>query len=168
VRRVHVVGRRNQGKTTLVVELARALAGRGIRVGTIKHTSHDHELDTPGKDSCRHREASGGPAAIIAPRLVAAYLPRRDEADPYLSLAPLYEGCELILVEGNLDGPGPKVEVWRAAPGGPPPLATEREDIAWVVSDDPLPPGGGRAVPRLPRSDGELLATRILELARGG
>ncbi len=56
-RRIHIVGRKNSGKTTLIVELVSHLTNLDYRVGTIKHTHHHHELDTPGKDSFRHCEA---------------------------------------------------------------------------------------------------------------
>ena len=57
MRRIHIIGRKNSGKTTLVVELVQQLSAMGKRVATIKHTHHRHELDVPGKDSYRHREA---------------------------------------------------------------------------------------------------------------
>ncbi|MEO2032331.1 MAG: molybdopterin-guanine dinucleotide biosynthesis protein B, partial [Planctomycetaceae bacterium] len=53
-KRIHIVGRKNSGKTGLIVELVSFLTDLGYCVGTIKHTHHDHELDTPGKDSYRH------------------------------------------------------------------------------------------------------------------
>ena len=53
----------DRGKTTLLIELVEELTRRGVRVGTIKHSSHSHELDTPGKDSFRHRQAGATPAA---------------------------------------------------------------------------------------------------------
>ena len=60
--RIHIVGRKNHGKTTLIVEVLAEFHRRGIRVGAIKHSAHRRELDPPGKDSYRHREAeqSGG------------------------------------------------------------------------------------------------------------
>lgn len=48
---IHIVGRQNHGKTTLIVELLEEFARQAIVVGTIKHSSHAHELDRPGKDS---------------------------------------------------------------------------------------------------------------------
>ena len=55
--RLHIIGGKNHGKTTLIVELVQELTKRNLRVGTIKHTHHRHELDVPGKDSYRHRLA---------------------------------------------------------------------------------------------------------------
>ncbi len=78
---IHLVGRQNHGKTTLLVELIEELTRRGIRVGTIKHTSHVHELDTPGKDSFRHRQAGADPVAVVSKDLIGVYLPRESGAD---------------------------------------------------------------------------------------
>ncbi|MDC0936360.1 molybdopterin-guanine dinucleotide biosynthesis protein MobB, partial [Pirellulales bacterium] len=66
VPRVHIVGRKNHGKTTLIVELIGELRGRGLRVAAIKHTSHAHDLDTPGKDSHRHGEAGAAVVGILS------------------------------------------------------------------------------------------------------
>jgi len=74
--RVHFIGRQNHGKTTLIVDLVAALATRGLRVGTIKHTGHAHAVDVPGKDSDRHRQAGASPAAFVTPRDVAVFSAR--------------------------------------------------------------------------------------------
>ena len=52
-----IVGARNSGKTTVVEKLIHYLTENGVRVASVKHTSHAHRFDTPGKDSHRHREA---------------------------------------------------------------------------------------------------------------
>jgi molybdopterin-guanine dinucleotide biosynthesis protein MobB len=54
---VQIIGHPGCGKTTLMVELIKALVQRDIRVGSIKHSAHAHELDKPGKDSFCHRKA---------------------------------------------------------------------------------------------------------------
>ncbi len=134
---VHLVGRQGHGKTTLIEQLVAELTGRGVAVGTIKHSGHRHELDTPGKDSFRHRQAGAEPVAIVTTELIVVYRRRRAE-DDLLSqwLAEQYRDCALVLVEGHLEGPGPKVEIWRAAVGTEP-IARERPGlIAAVVSDD--------------------------------
>ncbi len=50
-----VVGTKNTGKTTLVTMLVQELVKRGHKVGTIKHTHHDFDLE--GKDTWKHRKA---------------------------------------------------------------------------------------------------------------
>ncbi len=50
-----VAGTKNTGKTTLVTLIVSELVRRGYRVGTVKHTHHN--LDLEGKDTWKHREA---------------------------------------------------------------------------------------------------------------
>ena len=158
---IHIVGRRNHGKTTLLVELVEELTRRGVRAGTIKHSSHSHELDTPGKDSFRHRQAGASPVAIVSKDLIGVYLPRAADTDFYDCLAGMFAGCDLVLVEGHLEGPGVKIEVWRQAVGGSP-LAAERDDVVAVVSDDPI----SLDVPVWSRKDLAGLADQVLALSK--
>ena len=160
--RIHIVGRKNHGKTTLVVELVRELCRRGVRVGTIKHSRHAHELDTPGKDSHRHRAAGGQPAAVITGDSVGVFL-SRDGRDEYERLEPLFADCQIVLVEGDIEAAGVKVEVWRAEKS-PACLAAERADILAVVSDD----RPDVSVPVWARNDVPYLADKVLSLAIGG
>lgn len=157
---IHIVGRRNHGKTTLLELLCRELRGRGVRVGTVKHSSHQHELDRPGKDSYRHRQAGADPVAVLTPGLAAVYLPGSDSL-AWERIAPLFADCDLVLVEGAVDRPGVKLEVWRAGQGQTP-LALERSDIVAVITDDD--PGTVRT-PCWPRAAVEPLCDRVLELA---
>ena len=161
MRRIHIVGRRNHGKTTLVVDLLAEFCRRGTRVGSIKHSAHRHELDPPGKDSYCHREAGANPAGIISRNLMAVFVPRSSDEDCYARLAPMFAGCELVLVEGDIETTGTKIEVWRAAMGTVC-LASEHDDIRAVVSDD----RPEVAVPVWPRADVGALAERLLALAR--
>ncbi len=163
---IHIVGRRNHGKTTLLVELLEELTRRGIRAGSIKHSSHSHELDAPGKDSFRHRQAGAVPAAIVSKDLIGVYLPRDADDDDnsddfYDRLAGMFAQCDLVLMEGHLEGPGPKIEVWRQAVGGLP-LAAERRDVVAVVSDDPI----SLDVPVWPRSDVAAVADQVGALSK--
>jgi molybdopterin-guanine dinucleotide biosynthesis protein B len=155
---LHVLGKQNHGKTTLIVELIHELTRRGLKVGTIKHSKHTHELDTPGKDSHRHRTAGATPAAIVTPAAAAVHWVA-SERETCARLLSLFEDCDLIIIEGHLDLPGPRVEVWRAAVGTPP-LALDHREIAAVISDDPVP----CSVPVWPRRDLGPLTDRLLQL----
>ncbi len=161
MKRIHIVGRRNHGKTTLTVELVRALTAKGYKVGTLKHSSHHHILDTPGKDSYRHREAGGNPACIVTPDITGVFFRTPTKTDIYEKLAPLYEDCDLVVVEGNIDSVGPKLEVWRQERGTPS-LALERDDIVGLISDD-TPPEGVTA-PRIPRQDLDAIAEKVIDV----
>lgn len=132
---IHVVGKKNQGKTALVVALVEALCARGVRTGTLKHCHKDHELDTPGKDSHKHRIAGACTVAAVTPGLTAVFQQRTGPYDIYDTLRADFGGCDIVIVEGDAKGPGPKMEVWRAELGVPP-LAAERTDIGAVVTDD--------------------------------
>ena len=57
MKRLHVIGGKNHGKTTFFAELIWECHAQGLCVGTTKHTYHQHELDAPGNNSDRHREA---------------------------------------------------------------------------------------------------------------
>ncbi len=160
MKRLHIIGRKNSGKTTLIVELVQLLTSQGLRVGTVKHTHHQHELDTPGKDSHRHRAAGAEVSGILSPDLNAVFFrPTQPHDDPlrYDAIAPFYQHCDLVLVEGHWQTLAPKVEVWREA-AGKSAMAQEDRSILAVITDDPLPV----AVPVLPRSDLELLVPQLL------
>ena len=166
MKRIHILGRKNHGKTTLLVELVEHLTARGFRVGTIKHTHHAHELDTPGKDSHRHRAAGASVSAILSRSLNAVFWPpdllkqqggEDAAADRYAEFEPHFATCDLVLVEGDTTCQGTKIEVWRRAVGGAP-LANDDPDILAVVTDDALEVDR----PLWPRSDIRTIAQRVL------
>jgi molybdopterin-guanine dinucleotide biosynthesis protein B len=45
------------GKTTLIEQLIPRFVVHGLTVSLIKHAHHAFDVDHPGKDSFRHREA---------------------------------------------------------------------------------------------------------------
>lgn len=141
MKRIHVIGRKNHGKTHLVGELVTEFTRTGLRVGTIKHTHHRHELDTPGKDSHRHRMAGAAAVGILSPSMNAVFLPAEHWSagqDRYEAMAPLFADCDIVVVEGDSQTQAPKIEVWRAILGTAP-LIGEDASILAVVTDDPLP-----------------------------
>jgi molybdopterin-guanine dinucleotide biosynthesis protein B len=148
-----VVGRSESGKTTLLEKLIRELAGRGRRVGTIKHHYHGPvTVDVPGKDSWRHRQAGAQAVALVSPDTVFVV---RD-APGELSLESLtylaFCGVDLVLTEGFKSGPMPKIEVNRQAQRAPL-LCGPADRLAAVVSDwdtgAPVPHFGLEDVVRL-------------------
>jgi len=162
LRRIHIIGRKNSGKTTLLVELVEHLTNAGYRIGTIKHTHHRHELDTPGKDSHRHREAGATRVGILSRELLAVFSPisaEAEEADRYAMLAPSFATCDLVLVEGDSRTTATKVEVWRAATTSAP-LVNEDQSISAVITDDPI----DTTRPIWPRSSVSSIAEHILKL----
>ena len=126
-----IVGHQGSGKTTLIERLIQVARERGLAVSTIKHTHHhDIELDTPGKDSYRHRVA-GAAEVIVASdtgwaRIAASAAP----ADLKFLLGQL-RPVDLVLVEGfkQLEWLR-RVEVFRGAGA---PLAQADPGIAAVA-----------------------------------
>lgn len=164
--RVHIVGRKNSGKTTLIEDLVRHFTAQGRRVGTIKHTHHHHELDVPGKDSHRHRQAGAAVVGILSPQMTAVFRPHAegpDSLDRYAALQAAMADCDLVLVEGHLALPGAKLEVWRQGVDQPP-LALEHDGIVAVISDDPC----RVRVPVLLRRHLEGIAREVVRLAAAG
>lgn len=137
---IHIVGRRNAGKTTLVCELISALSARGFRVGSVKHTHHHHELDTPGKDSHRHRTAGAAAVGILSPQMTAMFIPGDRQAagdDQYAAFAPMFMTCDIVIVEGDLQSRATRLEVWRREISERP-YAAQDSAITAVISDDPV------------------------------
>jgi molybdopterin-guanine dinucleotide biosynthesis protein B len=162
MQRIHVVGRKNSGKTTLIVDLVQHLRLLGYQVGTVKHTHHRHELDTPGKDSYRHRVAGSAVTAIISPATTALFWstqPGQATEHRYRELASLFAACDLVLVEGDTGTDSPKVEVWRAALAEAP-LSASGTAMRAIVTDDPVQVG----IPVWSRADIAGLAKHVLEL----
>lgn len=151
MKRLHIIGGKNHGKTTLVVDLVREFTRRGLRVGTVKHTHHHHELDVPGKDSYEHRAAGAAAVGILSPSMTAIFLPANvesQERDRYGVFARMFAHCSLLLVEGDSQTSAPKIEVWRAERGTPP-LACDDKSILAVVTDDRI----STSAEVLPRAD---------------
>mgnify|MGYP000321380569 CR=1 FL=1 len=154
-----LVGWSGSGKTTLMADLLPALIGRGLRVSTIKHTHHDIQIDKPGKDSYRHREAGATEVMVTSPFRWALVQELRDEPEPDMeTLVGRMAPVDLILVEGFKKHRFPKLEVYRPATGHPL-LAAEDPTVVAVASDTPLP---DCRLPVLPLSDAAAIAGFII------
>ena len=118
---VGFAGFSGSGKTTLVERLIPALKLMGLRVSVAKHAHHDFDIDHPGKDSHRHRQAGAFEVIVASDQRLA--LLREFEKPATMSvhhlLAELYDGVDWVLVEGLKSSNLPKIEVWRSAVGKP-------------------------------------------------
>lgn len=161
---VGFAGFSGSGKTTLVEQLIPAFKLRGLRVSVVKHAHHRFDIDHPGKDTWRHREAGAFEVVVAsAKRLV---LMREFERDRELSvhhlLAELYAGVDWVLVEGFKDSDLQKIEVWRVASAKP---ARYPDDpfIVAIATDSPgqLPEATQRPV--LDLNDADALATWLID-----
>ena len=135
---VGVSGFSGAGKTTLVEGLVRALRMKGLRVSVIKHARHGFDIDHPGKDSHRHREAGAFEVLVASNRRMA--LQREFEVEVDLSvhqmLAELYDGVDWVLVEGFKHSDVLKLEVWRPE-AGKAPVYPDDDFVVGIVTNAP-------------------------------
>lgn len=126
------------GKTTLIEQVIPCLKAAGKTVSVIKHAHHHVDLDKPGKDSWRHREAGASEVLITTDQRWALLHELRGAPEPTIEahLARM-SPCDLVLVEGFKAAHIPKIEVHRPAVGKPL-LHPDDPCIMAVASDQPL------------------------------
>jgi len=153
-----IAGYSGSGKTTLLEKLIPCFVARGLRVSVIKHTHHGFDIDRPGKDSYRHREAGAGEVLLSCGDRWALMHERRGGDDIGLDeLLRRLSPCDLVLIEGFKQEPVPKLEVHRRE-NGKPPLFPGRPDIVAVATDTLL----DTPLPCLPLDDVERIADFVM------
>ena len=129
-------GYSGSGKTTLVERLIPVLKLHGLRVSVVKHAHHKFDIDHPGKDTWRHREAGAFEVVVASDKRLA--LIREFEQPAQLSvhqlLAELYDGVDWVLVEGFKHSDLLKIEVWRAPQAGEPARGARYVEDAFVTA----------------------------------
>ena len=133
-----VAGWKNSGKTTLMVGLIGELARRGYAVSVIKHAHASFEIDHPGRNSFKMREAGACQVALSSPRRFAVM--RELGGAPEMSFAEIvaYAGpCDLVLVEGFKREAFPKIEIRREGAASREPLHGAFPQIVAIASDRP-------------------------------
>ena len=160
IRAVSVVGFKDSGKTRVVEALVGELVGRGFRVGTLKHTAESVLLDTPGKDTWRHREAGSVATAILHGRGSAFFV---DGAMAVREAVAKLGDLDFVVTEGfkslesmaKLIVPREEGEVGALSNG---------LEIG-IVAVDGRDVGGGGGVPVIPLGDAGGLADLVEERA---
>lgn len=157
-------GYSGSGKTTLMERLLPVLNARGLRASVIKHAHHGLEVDRPGKDTWRHREAGAYEVLAASPErmVLQRTFEQPGERSVHELIPALHPGVDWVLVEGFRDSNLLKVEVWRPA--------TERSArypddpfIVAIATDAPdrLPEATLRPV--LDLNDADALATWLID-----
>ena len=157
------------GKTTLIVALIPRLRARGLTVSTLKHAHHDVDLDTPGKDTWRHREAGAYEVMLVTGRRWVLLHELRAAPEPGLAeLLKHLQPVDLVLVEGWKTGAYPKLEIWRPAAGDQPSRFPTDPTVIAVASQPPLDPAhyGRPGLPILPLADPDPVADFIIRFIR--
>lgn len=134
-----IIGHSGMGKTTLLERLVPEISSRGLVVSLIKHSHKKIEIDRPGKDSYRLREAGCSEVLLLGnDRWALMHELRGAEEPPLDYLLSRLQHCDLVLVEGFKGGDFPKLEVWRAEVGKPT-LWPDWPGIAAIASDSSPP-----------------------------
>ncbi|HEX5125133.1 MAG TPA: molybdopterin-guanine dinucleotide biosynthesis protein B [Rhodocyclaceae bacterium] len=112
------VGYSGAGKTTLIERMIPLLTGEGLRVSLIKHAHHGFDIDKPGKDSFRFREAGASEVLLTGAQRWALMHEMRGAPEPSLAQQmSLLSPCDIVLVEGFKSAELPKIEVHRPVTG---------------------------------------------------
>ena len=137
-----VIGWKNSGKTTLMARLLEEFTKRGYSVSAIKHAHHSFDIDHPGRDSYKFREAGARQVALVSPKRWALMHELRDEEKPDFDEILSHIGpCDLVLVEGYKGGPHPKIEARSTRSLTQQPLSGDDPQIVAVASDGEMDTG---------------------------
>ncbi|MGE8494287.1 MULTISPECIES: molybdopterin-guanine dinucleotide biosynthesis protein B [Comamonas] len=159
-------GYSGSGKTTLIEQVIPVLIARGQQVSVIKHTHHRFDIDTPGKDTWRHRQAGAFEVLAASDQRVVLMreLPKTQEPDVHALIAQLDSRVDWVLVEGFKDCDLPKLEVLANAPeaNGKAPLYPQDAAVQAVVLSPARQLLPATALPQLPRDAPAAVAQWLL------
>ncbi len=155
---IGIAGYSGSGKTTLIEKLIPLFVRDGLRVSLVKHAHHEFDVDQPGKDSWRHRNAGCTEVLVSSSKRWALMHELRGAGEPSLAEQIRHlSACDLVIVEGYKSAGIPKVEVHRRESGAPL-LHPEDVRVVAVATDEPL----DTALPQLDLDDAEGITRFIL------
>ncbi|WP_411728180.1 molybdopterin-guanine dinucleotide biosynthesis protein B [Methyloglobulus sp.] len=151
------------GKTTLLTQLIPILKQQGLRIGLIKHSHHNFQIDQPSKDSFRLREAGASPVMLVSTHrraIITEFQPAREPMLDEQLLTFDQSELDLILVEGFKAAHFPKIELHRPSLNNPL-LYPNDPDIIAIATDYPL--ATPQSLVQLDLNQPELIAKFIIQ-----
>jgi len=132
---IGVIGYSNSGKTTLIERLIPLFRQRGLAVSAIKNAHHGFDMDRPGKDSYRYREAGAGQVLITTAARWAMLTETPQRPASLEELLAVLAPCDLVIVEGfKSEGHLPRIEALRTGQLEPP-LFPHDPNVIAVAAD---------------------------------
>ncbi len=132
-----VTGWKNCGKTTLVSRLVVELTARGYSVSTVKRTHHNVDLDRPGTDTFKHREAGAQEVIFASDKRYAIMREFREEPMTLEAMIARLDPVDIVVVEGFKFETHAKIECHRQG-GELPLIAADNDTVIAVATDVPI------------------------------
>lgn len=155
---VSFVGRSNTGKTTVIERLIPLLKNAGLRIAVIKHHHRDFEVDKPGKDTYRYKQAGAQTTMLTSPHKLAVIQDVDTEPGLREIIERFVHGVDLVIVEGYKKEKIPKIEVFQRRSDTPVPLCGNDENLVAIITDESIE----SLVPVLKRDHIQAVADLIL------
>lgn len=160
---VSFVGKKKSGKTTVLIGVIEELCRRGLRIAVIKHDTHGFDVDIPGTDSYRLREAGAVVTGLSSPDMNMVVSRTTEEVSLEHLVARIAEPVDLVITEGFKQQDAPKIEISRRERSTS--LIAREDELLGIVSDQRFP---DYRVPQLDMDDSagiaDLIERRILPL----
>jgi molybdopterin-guanine dinucleotide biosynthesis adapter protein len=135
---IGIAGYSGSGKTTLIEKVIPQLVMEGFKVSLIKHAHHEFDIDKPGKDSHRHREAGASEVLVSSSNRWVLMHELRGAAEPTLDeQLKRFSPCDVVIVEGWKFSAIPKIEVHRKL-NDKPLLFPDDASVVAVATDESL------------------------------
>jgi len=131
-----IVGKSDNGKTTLIEKLVKELKNRGYSVATIKHSVNGFLIDKKGKDSYRHKKAGADAIIISSPKKVAFIKEIEEELSIDQLVQDYLSDMDIVLAEGYKRERKPKIEIFRKEAGHQDLLCKDDEDLIALVTNN--------------------------------
>jgi molybdopterin-guanine dinucleotide biosynthesis protein B len=133
-----IAGYSGSGKTTLIEGMIPAFVLEGLKVSVMKHAHHQFDVDQPGKDSYRHREAGASEVLVTGGNRWVLMHELRGQPEPAMEqLLKRFSPCDIVLVEGFKKEPIPKLEVHRG-PSDRPLIYPNDPNVVAIATNEAL------------------------------
>ena len=131
---IGITGWKDVGKTHYASLIIKLLVKKGYQVGSIKHAHYDFDIDKPGTDSFKHREAGSNQVIISSSKRWAKITENNNENEKNLDeLIQELHNVDIVVVEGFKKDNHPKIEILSKDLKN---RNKETNNIIAIVSDD--------------------------------